>query len=195
MSNFKPYQALVKRDRHFTRMPRVYCILCLNNDYFYVGETVNISGRIASHKYNLRHARRGNASLQLEKFGESQFEFIVLHSGPAWQDVVVRRSYEQRLVAFCSKVNVTCYNQKQGTIKNRADIDLNQSLRKQTFRINKALKQHAEKRGLRFKKTQFMYAGLYTIVCLATGRTYYGESRDIHSRLAKHKHLLKATNS
>ncbi len=32
------------------KLPGIYMIFCLANDYRYYGETTNISGRIASHK-------------------------------------------------------------------------------------------------------------------------------------------------
>lgn len=123
--------------------------------HFYIGETTSVSRRIASHKHKLRKLKHGNSSLQVDwqVLGESQFEFIVLHCGPEWQDASVRKYYEQRLIAFCSKMSFARLNYNQlGPRKSRIGIDLNQRLRKQTYRINKILRHYAKKQGLTFKK-------------------------------------------
>ena len=75
----------------------------------------NVSRRIASHKHKLRKFKHGNSSLQVDwqVLGQSQFEFIVLHCGPEWQDASARKRYEQRLIAFCSKVSFARYNYNQ----------------------------------------------------------------------------------
>ena len=78
----------------------VYSILCLANDYRYYGESINISGRIASHKTNLRRGIHGNTRMQDDwvKFGESSFEFKALYIGPDWVSKETRLAKEAELL-------------------------------------------------------------------------------------------------
>ena len=82
------------------KLPGLYMIHCLENDYRYYGETSNISGRVASHKSMLRRKIHPNCKLQddFSKFTESAFSFQALYIGEEWKDKVVRLKKESELI-------------------------------------------------------------------------------------------------
>lgn len=78
------------------KLPGLYMIHCLSNDYRYYGETGNISGRIASHRSCLRRNIHPNKKLQEDwnKFS-SNFTFVILYMGNEWvkrQDRLVKEA-------------------------------------------------------------------------------------------------------
>ena len=77
-------------------------IRCVQNDWRYYGESSNISGRLASHKSQLRRQIHTNQSLQVDwtTYGEELFEFIVLYMSDDWSDVQNRRAKETELILF-----------------------------------------------------------------------------------------------
>lgn len=91
------------------KAPGLYMILCLTNDYRYYGETKDVSGRIASHKKNLRQRIHGNKNLQEDwnNYGESSFVFTILFIGDDWAERSVRIEKEARLITDHPQ---KCYN-------------------------------------------------------------------------------------
>ena len=91
------------------KLPGIYMILCIANDYRYYGESFNISGRIASHKSTLRRKIHPNPNLQTDwnLYGETNFHFVVLYIGTDWQDKLYRLSMESKLIAENAE---RCYN-------------------------------------------------------------------------------------
>ena len=92
-----------------SRQPGIYMILCIANDYRYIGETSNISSRLASHKRDLRRKIHNNENLQKDfnLYGESFFEFTVLYIGSEWGNKETRVSSEAQLIL--SNID-KCYN-------------------------------------------------------------------------------------
>ncbi len=78
------------------KLPGLYMIHCLKNDWRYYGESSNVSGRLASHKSLLIRQIHPNKGLQYDWniYGPDLFQFVVLHLGNEWEDPVIRRSKE-----------------------------------------------------------------------------------------------------
>lgn len=91
------------------KQPGIYMILCMVNDYRYIGETSNIASRLASHKKDLRRNSHNNENLQKDfnLYGELSFEFTVLHMSPEWGDREKRISTEAQLIMNNME---KCYN-------------------------------------------------------------------------------------
>lgn len=91
------------------KLPGLYMILCVANDYRYYGETMNVSGRIASHKYMLRRKIHRNQNLQKDwnLYNETNFEFVVLYIGVDWKLKKDRLNKEVRLI---TENRERCYN-------------------------------------------------------------------------------------
>lgn len=83
------------------KMPGLYMIHCLENDYRYYGETSNVSGRMSSHKSMLRRNIHPNRVLQNDwnTFSESSFSINVLYIGREWEDRAVRLKRECELIS------------------------------------------------------------------------------------------------
>jgi hypothetical protein len=91
------------------KLPGLYMILCLANDYRYYGETSNVSARIASHKSMLRRQIHPNEKLQKDwnLYGELNFYFVVLYIGEDWKVRADRLTLESQLITQNSE---RCYN-------------------------------------------------------------------------------------
>nr|YP_009105651.1 putative GIY-YIG homing endonuclease [Xylochloris irregularis]AIT94361.1 putative GIY-YIG homing endonuclease [Xylochloris irregularis] len=91
------------------KMPGIYMILCLANDYRYYGETTNVSGRLASHKSTLRRKIHPNSKLQADwnLYGEKNFEFVILYIGEDWIVKEDRLRIESNLIVTDKE---RCYN-------------------------------------------------------------------------------------
>jgi hypothetical protein len=91
------------------KLPGIYMILCLANDYRYYGETSNLSSRIASHKSMLRRQIHPNQNLQKDwnLYGEKIFNFDVLYIGEDWKLKASRLTLESQLITQNSD---RCYN-------------------------------------------------------------------------------------
>ncbi len=91
------------------KLPGIYMILCLANDYRYYGETANLSSRIASHKSMLRRQIHSNQKLQKDwnLYGEKFFNFDVLYIGEDWKLKASRLTLESQLITQNSD---RCYN-------------------------------------------------------------------------------------
>ncbi|BDA51907.1 hypothetical protein COCOBI_pt-2100 (chloroplast) [Coccomyxa sp. Obi] len=82
------------------KLPGLYMIHCLANDYRYYGESDNVSGRIASHKSMLRRKIHPNMVLQSDwnRFAEDSFKFVVLYLGEDWAARKARLEMESGLI-------------------------------------------------------------------------------------------------
>ena len=91
------------------KQPGIYMILCLKNDWRYIGESCNISGRLASHKSMLARKIHPNVGLQTDWsfYGPEAFEFSVLYLGPQWSEAFLRRGKETELIVLNRDL---CYN-------------------------------------------------------------------------------------
>ncbi len=91
------------------KLPGLYMIFCLANDYRYYGETSTISGRISSHKSLLRRKIHSNEKLQTDwnLYGESSFDFVILYIGEDWNLRPTRLTMESQLIKQNSE---RCYN-------------------------------------------------------------------------------------
>lgn len=91
------------------KLPGIYMILCVVNDYRYYGETKNVSGRLASHKSTLRRKIHHNEKLQTDwnVYGEKMFEFVVLYIGEDWEKRLTRLTIESQLITQNTE---RCYN-------------------------------------------------------------------------------------
>ena len=91
------------------KLPGIYIILCVANDYRYYGETSNLSSRISSHKSMLRRQIHPNQKLQKDfnLYGEKLFDFNVLYIGEDWRVKVSRLTLESQLITQNSD---RCYN-------------------------------------------------------------------------------------
>ena len=98
------------------KQPGIYMIHCLKNDWRYYGETSNISGRLASHRYMLKLGTHTNKVLQADwdQYGSSEFQFIPLFQGDAWSDPISRREKEYTLILQDRTIS---YNIAEGTKK------------------------------------------------------------------------------
>lgn len=83
------------------KKPGIYMILCKKTNWRYYGESKNVSGRFATHRYKLRRKIHKTLKLQLDwdLYGESEFDFKVLHIGPDWVDITKRREEEEKLIS------------------------------------------------------------------------------------------------
>lgn len=84
-------------------------ILCLKNDGRYIGESRNISGRLASHKSMLVRKIHPNVGLQTDGsfYGPEAFEFSVLYCGSQCSEAYLRRGQETELIVLNRNL---CYN-------------------------------------------------------------------------------------
>lgn len=84
------------------KRPGLYMIRCLKNDWRYYGESVNVSGRLASHKSYLNRNIHPNKVLQSDwtLYGEQNFEFIILFMSPHWENRYDRRAKETELIVL-----------------------------------------------------------------------------------------------
>ena len=91
------------------KLPGLYMIRCLVNDWRYYGESCNVSGRLASHKSYLNRKIHPNRCLQKDwdLYGSQNFDFIVLFLGNHWQLNSVRRTKETELIVLNRQL---CYN-------------------------------------------------------------------------------------
>lgn len=91
------------------KAPGLYMVLCLANDYRYIGETSNISGKLASHKSTLRRKIHPNKKLQDDwnLFGENYFDFVILYIGEEW---ILREKRLQTEALLISQNSEKCYN-------------------------------------------------------------------------------------
>lgn len=91
------------------KLPGIYMILCLANDYRYYGETKNVSARTASHKSLLRRKIHPNDLLQKDwnLYGQSFFNFVILYIGEDWNSKPTRLYMESQLIDQNSE---RCYN-------------------------------------------------------------------------------------
>lgn len=82
------------------RQPGIYMILCLSNDYRYIGESTNVASRFAGHRRDLRRGIHNNEGLQKDfnLYGESAFLFTVLYLGEEWKERVTRIKKESQLI-------------------------------------------------------------------------------------------------
>ena len=58
----------------------IYRIICLNNEKYYIGSSINIENRFSRHKCDLKHNRHGNILLQrsYNKYGKDSFRFEII---------------------------------------------------------------------------------------------------------------------
>lgn len=91
------------------KLPGLYMVLCLPQDYRYYGETTNLSARIASHKSILRRQIHPNEKFQKDWnfYGEQNFDFVVLYIGEDWKLRSSRLKVESQLITQNSE---RCYN-------------------------------------------------------------------------------------
>lgn len=91
------------------KLPGVYMIRCIKNGFQYYGQTVNVSSRIAGHKYRLRHQIHWILALQDDwnTFGEEAFQFVPLFMGNEWTNIKNRELEEAQFIA---KNIENCYN-------------------------------------------------------------------------------------
>lgn len=80
--------------------PGIYMILCVANDYRYIGETSNVASRLAGHRRDLRRKIHSNENLQKDfnLYGEMFFEFTPLYIGFGWDDKEKRLANEAQLI-------------------------------------------------------------------------------------------------
>lgn len=104
------------------RLPGLYMIHCLENDYRYYGETSNVSARLASHKSCLRRNIHPNRQLQEDwnQFFESGFSIHVLYIGKEWEDKNVRLKREAELISHDLE---RCYNFYESMDKRVAELN------------------------------------------------------------------------
>lgn len=84
------------------KQPGIYMVFCIENDWRYYGESINVSGRLASHKSLLIRQIHPNKALQHDwnVHGPDKFSFIVLHIGDKWSDPAVRRGKELEYITL-----------------------------------------------------------------------------------------------
>eukprot|EP00955_Chlamydomonas_euryale_P074959 362181-Chlamydomonas_euryale.AAC.1 len=82
------------------KLPGLYMIHCLENDWRYYGESTNVSGRLSSHKSMLGRNIHPNRALQHDwnLYGKETFQFIPIHLGNKWDDVITRRDKELKYI-------------------------------------------------------------------------------------------------
>lgn len=91
------------------KLPGLYMIRCLVNNWRYYGESCNVSGRLASHKSYLNRQIHPNRRFQKDwdLYGEHNFDFIILFIGNQWDLNYVRRAKETELIVLKRQL---CYN-------------------------------------------------------------------------------------
>lgn len=91
------------------KQPGLYMVHCIKNDWRYYGESINVSGRLASHKSLLNRKIHPNKNLQKDwdLYGSDFFEFIVLYIGQEWAESYIRRGKETELIVLD---RTKCYN-------------------------------------------------------------------------------------
>lgn len=80
--------------------PGLYVIHCIPINKFYIGQSGNASYRLGRHYENLLVNRSDAKELQEDwnKYGQENFSFIVLASGPAYADENIRLDMEKKLI-------------------------------------------------------------------------------------------------
>jgi GIY-YIG catalytic domain/NUMOD1 domain len=101
----------------------LYAIFCISTNKVHIGHSDNIAGRLGVHYTELIKGRHECAEMQLDwnKYGETNFKFIVLSVGSQWDSKKVRIQSETTLISD-NKENV--YNKSVGgsTPKRQADL-------------------------------------------------------------------------
>lgn len=84
--------------------PGLYVIHCLFNNKYYIGQSTNAAYRLGRHYENLRANKSDSKELQEDwnKYGASNFQFIVLASGPPYSDEKTRLKIEKSLISLNS---------------------------------------------------------------------------------------------
>lgn len=82
--------------------PGLYLIYCLANNKYYIGQSNNASYRLGRHFENLKVNRSDSKKLQEDwtTYGEKNFKFILLASGPFYSDETIRLQIEKELIAL-----------------------------------------------------------------------------------------------
>lgn len=75
--------------------PGIYAIVCIANNKIYVGSAKDISQRWYTHQSMLRRHRTHSHKLQnaWDKYGEENFEFLVLERVDNLEDLIAREQY------------------------------------------------------------------------------------------------------
>jgi group I intron endonuclease len=145
--------------------PAVYAIRCKQNNVHYIGETQNLKNRIPKHKTQLKEKKTNQKFLaDFERFGSSEFELIVVKSGPSMEIFNVRLDLQARLQSLLISLDL-CYN-----------TGLSETL---TPRPSGAFKSAP---------------GIYCIRCKENNACYFGETAQrtgLNGRLSKWKHNLQ----
>lgn len=83
------------------KLPGLYVVHCLENDRRYYGESINVSGRLASHRSLLNRKIHPNKAIQVDwdTYGPEKFQFVGIHLGNEWSDSLVRRGKELEYIA------------------------------------------------------------------------------------------------
>lgn len=92
-----------------------YIIRCKINNTVYIGETgqrKGVSGRLGSWKQHLKNEKIVNQKLLADwkLYGDDGFEFNVIKTGPEWDDVLVRKAEEVRLISEYRAKGIPLYN-------------------------------------------------------------------------------------
>ncbi len=108
----------------FSTFPGIYCIRCKINNACYFGETGQrrgISGRLTRWKSNLKTNQAKNQILQYDwlVYGEENFEFLELESGPNWLDRTLRKSREAELKRKHENAGGIVYNTFDPDVRSR----------------------------------------------------------------------------
>nr|AFU83029.1 putative GIY-YIG endonuclease [Chloromonas augustae] len=94
--------------------PGVYILYCKPIEGVYVGETEQRSGLNGRRKRWFQKLRNGTAQsavlADFERYGEDQFEFIVVESGPEWQEKNKRLDRQKELIQQQRAKGGICYN-------------------------------------------------------------------------------------
>jgi len=110
----------VRKNIPQTQDPGVYMIYCTKDNMRYYGETSALSGRIASHKYNLKNNIHPCDNLQKawNLLGEEYFDFVILEAGYEWADSDKRLQRETELIIADKKLvyNVITSNSRPGEL-------------------------------------------------------------------------------
>ena len=85
--------------------PGIYQIKCLQNNKIYIGESSNLFSRIGRHCDNLENNRHDCFALQndFNKYGKKAFVFLILKQGLSYQNDIIRKNEERKLIQNISK--------------------------------------------------------------------------------------------
>lgn len=97
---------MLKHHKEYNGLQCVYRIVCLENDYAYVGQTRNLARRVREHIMSLRKGQHRNKRLQADydRFGSEAFELEILYCGDNNLDEI-----EESEITACRE-NGKCYN-------------------------------------------------------------------------------------